>query len=232
MHLAGYVAARNSNHAWPDHGRPDRSRPGVEPAEFRQLRHHTRNALQRLIAMLHLDPALAATAHGRLMVADLERRLCLSATISDQLFGFRSVPGRLEERLLVLGRAVAALHGLPGQAIAVEASVDRDCPVHLHETILRVAHEMLTNAVTHGMGARRTGAIRIRLPLEGNGSRARLQVIDDGAGPPEGWERAGDREGLGLMREIAAEMGGSVHLRREADRTVAECVLPTPVRRR
>ena len=53
---------------------------------MRLLRHHTKNALQRLIAQI-ANSDLRATPGGEALAEDLERRIRLSARVSDALFG-------------------------------------------------------------------------------------------------------------------------------------------------
>ena len=90
-------------------------------------------------------------------------------------------------------------------------------PLELQDVVLRVAHELVGNAVKHGMHVRLLGRIEVRVETRGQ-TGIRLDVADDGWGcgrdPSEG-------EGLKLAGLLAGERGGRVTLERVGDRTVA-----------
>ena len=67
--------------------------------DLRQLRHHTKNALQRILCQIEQCRGLQDTPAGRHLVHDLERRVRLSSAVSDALFGLTSTPGPLRSRL-------------------------------------------------------------------------------------------------------------------------------------
>ncbi|MGE0224876.1 MAG: ATP-binding protein [Acetobacteraceae bacterium] len=201
---------------------PHSSRIGTdEDIDLRQLRHHTKNALQRIIGLVAQAPGLADTPEGAQIARQLERRIQLSAAISDALFGLTRAPEAMTDRLRSLCGYLVELLSDPAQIVQVGVSIRGECPVHLRETVLRVAHELVGNAVKHGMRRQRRGRIAVRLHTE-PGVYTRLTVIDDGHGfhgrPKEG-------EGLTLARLLAEENGGSVSLESDG-RTIAALYLP------
>jgi two-component sensor histidine kinase len=191
-------------------------------ADFRQLRHQTKNALQHMLSVMAQHPGLRDTEAGRALAAELRRRVALAAAVSDALFGFTRAPAPFAERLGSLCESVAALLRGPDQDIRVVVVLDGPCPPALQETVLRVAHEFVGNAVKHGMHTRLAGRIEVRLEGDEEG-RVRLAVVDDGWGcagqPPAG-------EGLSLARLLAAREGGTVALGRSGGRTAATLDLP------
>src|SRR5580698_5233652 len=76
---------------------------------LRQLRHHTKNTLQRLIGLIGESRGLHATPEGEQLAHELEHRICLSATISNALFGLTQAPGPVGPRLRQLAGAVVDL---------------------------------------------------------------------------------------------------------------------------
>jgi two-component sensor histidine kinase len=74
--------------------------------------------------------------------------------------------------------------------------------------VLRVAHELIGNAVKHGMRGRDEGRIVLRLE-SGQPGRTRLTVTDDGRGF-SGCHRGG--EGLSLARSLAEQCRGSLRI--------------------
>jgi two-component sensor histidine kinase len=116
---------------------------------------------------------------------------------------------------------MTALLGVPGQDIRLRLRLAVPCPEPLQEAVLRVAHELVGNAVKHGLYARLAGEIEVR--LENDGSELRLLVLDDGWGWAEPMVAG---EGLSLARVIATREAGRVTLDRKGNRTVAMLALP------
>jgi two-component sensor histidine kinase len=191
-----------------------------EDIDLRQLRHHTKNALQRILGLIAEAPGLCDTPAGEKIAQELEHRIALSANISNALFGLTGAPGSMAERLRRLSGAVVDMMRGADQVIRVGVSVRGHCPPALREALLRSAHELLGNAVKHGMKGRSTGRIAVRLVSECDTTV--LTVIDNGWGF-SGEPRSG--EGLTLARSFAARHGGSLQLD-GADGTVATLELP------
>jgi two-component sensor histidine kinase len=211
------------------HGTPADSLTQAEPiadlVALRQLRHQTKNALQRIIAQVATSD-LRATEAGSALADDVERRICLSARISDALFGLTSMPGSLDVRLTGLCNAIVALLAHPKQTISVDVAVSGTCPEPLQAVVVQVAHEMVGNAVKHGLHMRLTGRISLRLWAGGTGAAddqsVTLLVSDNGWGPRKG----SDGDGLPIMRTLAGQYGGAVSLSRDDGWTVARLYIP------
>lgn len=192
--------------------------PGQE-IDLRQLRHHTKNTLQRIIALITEIPGLNGTPDGEKLAREIEYRIALSATISNALFGLTEAPASMVDRLRQLGGALASMLCDPGQVICVGVSVRGTCPVALREAIVRAANELIGNAVKHGMKARPSGRITVRVVTQGE--MTTLTVTDNGwgfAGAP----RPG--EGLSLALGFAERHGGSLRIE-TCGGTVATMVL-------
>jgi two-component sensor histidine kinase len=202
----------------------------AEPADaivaMRQLRHQTKNALQRIIAQV-ASSDLRATEAGTALADDLERRICLSARISDALFGMTSAPGPLETRLTALCNATVALLAHPKQTISVDVTVAGTCPDALQALVVQVAHEMVGNAVKHGLHMRLTGRISLRLWAGGTGdagdTSVTLMVSDNGWGP----RKTTEGDGLPIMRALAEQYNGTVSLSRDDGWTAARLYIPS-----
>lgn len=194
--------------------------------DLRQLRHHTKNALQRIAALVATAPGLRATEAGRRVAAEAERRVLLAAQVSDALFGLTRAPGALAGRLRLLSESLAELLADPDQVVHVEVEGDAgdQVPAALHGAVLSAAQELVGNAVKHGFYARLVGRVRVELAADACGIR--LVVADDGWGL---CRRPDDGQGLDLVRALIAPLGGTLSLR--SGRTgglTAEVALPTP----
>jgi two-component sensor histidine kinase len=187
--------------------------------DLRQLRHHTKNTLQRILGLIAEAPGLSDTPAGEKIARELEHRINLSATISNALFGLTNAPGSMAERMRQLAGAVVDMMRDADQVIRVGVSVRGCCPVDLREAVTRSAHELLGNAMKHGMKGRPSGRITVRVISEE--SRTTLSVVDNGWGF-RGVPRSG--EGLALARAFAARHDGCLTVDGQ-DGTVATLVL-------
>lgn len=200
--------------------------PGAEVIDFaevrfRQLRHHTKNALQSILNIVDRAPELRGARGGAGLSEHLQARILLAAKLSDTLFGLTAAPGTtFEARLTTLCEGVVQLLGDREAETTVAVSA-MSCPADKEATVLRVANELVGNAVKHGMHARLLGRIAVSVCTKRD--RLVLSVVDDGWGcgpdPAPG-------EGLTLATALAARAGGTVHLRELRGRTVATMELP------
>lgn len=195
--------------------------PAMQDVPLRQLRHQTKNAMQRILCQIAACRDLQATPHGARLVSDLERRVRLSSVISDALFGVTSRPGPLLQRLTRLVEATVELLGDLDALIRSNVHVEPGCPTGADDTVLRIAHEFVGNAIKHGLYARSVGTVTVKVTREGRRG-VRVQVLDDGWGfhcaPEPG-------EGNRLAALLAREQSGSTSLTRRGGLTVAEALL-------
>ncbi|HVF45200.1 MAG TPA: two-component regulator propeller domain-containing protein, partial [Pyrinomonadaceae bacterium] len=115
--------------------------------------------------------------------------------------------GDLADALSGMARQLTA-----GADVRVEVSVtgaSRHLPERVENTLLRVGQEALTNAVRHASPA----SVRVRLDYEE--ARVRLEVSDDGRGFPPETNGQGRGGGFGLrgMRERVEQAGGTLDVR-------------------
>ena len=161
--------------------------------------------------------------HRRLL-ADLERRLMLSARLSDALFGFTAQPAPFPQRLEALAHAVTELLGDADQSVDITVTVQGTIDTSQASVLLRLAHEMVGNAVLHGLRARLVG--RIQLSIAAGAQATVVAVRDDGWGPRADMIQGG---GTAIMRELAGETG--MDLTRTGEWTTATARLARPRRR-
>ena len=193
----------------------------VEALDLRQLRHQTSNTWQRMLYEVALLAGTAASPEARRIGQAIERRIAATAALADALFGFTAAPAPMRERLAAIGRHLLVAQGDERQQIHLEVEVEGEVPAALQQPVLRVALEMIGNAVKHGLHARLAG--RIAVVLTATAEAVTLSVRDDGWGLPD---RTTPGEGLELMREIASTQGGAVALHRQQGMTEARLTLP------
>jgi two-component sensor histidine kinase len=171
--------------------------------------------------LIDTAPEFAGSPALRGLSVMLQQRIMLTAQLSDALFGLTRAPGPFADRLGELCDGVCRLLGDRDSEIALQMNVTAACPASLEDTMLRIAHELVGNAITHGMHARVAGRIEVR--LEAIENRLVLTVSDDGWGFGA---RVGMGGGLSLVDMLAAPLGGDLRLRRVGERTVASVSVP------
>ena len=133
---------------------------------------------------------------------------------------FPTASAPFQERLRHLCEATLEIEADPDQMLRLAVHAASGCPERLVDPILRAAHELVSNAVKHGMYARSVGQITVRL-----GSVAGMTLL---AVTDDGWGfRApvvlGD--GLTLVTAMAKRHGGAFSLQRQSGLTVAAASL-------
>ncbi len=206
--------------------------PAQAPDEvaFRQLRHHTNNTLQRLLAEI-ASSELQRSEAGRALIETLQERILVSASIANALFAVTEAPAPLERRLRMLCASLVQLHARSGQSLQLDVIVTSaglvasglHLPADLAQLVVRVTRELAENALKHGMHARARG--RLRVSMSGHHDHWMLIVADDGWGPGEASTTS---QGLGLVRDLVAPLSGEVSLDRQDGWTVARVVFPKP----
>jgi two-component sensor histidine kinase len=194
--------------------------PAAQEIDLRQLRHHTKNTLQRIMALITERSGMCDTPAAERFARELEYRIGLSAAISNALFGLTEAPGSMADRLRQLGGGVVGMMRGAEQVIRIGVSVRGTCPPALREAVIRGANELIGNAVKHGMRNRPGGRISVRLVSDAG--MTVLSVTDDGWGF-SGLPRSG--EGLSLAQGFAERHGGTLRLE-NAGGTVATMELP------
>jgi two-component sensor histidine kinase len=179
----------------------------AQEIDLRQLRHHTKNTLQRIMALINERSAMCDTPAAESFARELEYRITLSATISNALFGLTEAPGSMADRLRQLGGGLVDLMRGADQVIRIGVSVRGTCPAGLREAVIRGANELIGNALKHGMKNRPSGRISVRLAT--GADMTVLSVTDDGWGF-SGTPRLG--EGLSLAQGFAERHGGALRL--------------------
>ena len=205
----------------PQSARQRRHAPTTGDENFRQLRHQTKNTLQRLLSIIGTAPELRGAGKAALRDS-LQRRIVIAADLSDALFGFQSEPGDLRDRLQRLCLGIVEIMAEEGACIAVGVSVEGPCPPDLHDSVVRVAHELVCNAVKHGMYQRVLGTIEVE--LRSTNSATKLVVSDDGWGCGRSGSTIG--EGLSLVRLLLHPNDGSFTIARCGEHTVATAAIP------
>ena len=174
---------------------------------LRELRHRTANDLAIVQSLIHLR-SRGASAEVVQELAILQERLDALRLLHLHLH-----EGRAKDRL-PLGPYITHLADNLRQ---LRGNDRDDIRLRLEEMDLHVTretaaplgliiNEFVTNSFKYAFNGH-GGTIAIRVASLA-GDRAMLQLSDDGVGLPLGRESSGDRQGMGLIRNLSRQIGG------------------------
>jgi two-component system, sensor histidine kinase PdtaS len=192
---------------------------------FRELQHRVSNNLQVAAGLIALQKRSVTDADARAALDEASRRLALIGRISRQLYDAGGATRRMREFLEPLCHDVIEASGRPG--IRCDVLVDEDAALTPDAAIplALIVAEAMANAIEHGFADREKGVIEVELSRDGD-QRLRIEVRDDGAGLPEGFDIDGTGSlGLTIARTLAAQLNGRFELVRGGG-TTARLLLP------
>lgn len=224
--------------------RRERELVGKE-ATIREIHHRVKNNLQTVAALLRLQSRRlhgSGGAAARAALAEAERRIASIAVVHETLartgdagVDFDAVAdqvtGMVAGMVAGMGRTPARLGGHPergGPVVQREGSFGV-LPPEVATPLALVLAELVQNAVEHGRTATRVRVVVARQG-EGPAARLRLQVLDDGAGLPAGFDRRRDA-GLGLQivgALVEGELSGRLELTPRERGAEASVDVPVP----
>lgn len=182
----------------------------LQPQElaFRQLRHNTRNTLQRIICLLADAKELTILPGGAALAQDLIGRICSATELADSFYAVTQPHGGIAARLHALSRSLVRLYSGRTQEVDIRLSIEMECDGRFADILLQITHEFVGNALKHGLRNQIVGKIEISLTRNRAGSVI-LAVTDSGNGFAPAAKKG---EGLGLAQELAAFHQGKIIL--------------------
>ena len=198
-------------------------------ATIREIHHRVKNNLQTVAALLRLQARRVDAVEARLALEESVRRVSSIAVVHETLSGTLEEEVQFDE---IADRVAAMVLDLlaPEHIRVRRRGSFGTLPAEVATPLAMVLTELLQNAVEHGYdGLDRPGLVEI--VVERSEEELRAQVVDDGAGLPDGFEAAeSDRLGLQIVRTlVGSELGGQLEVsRREGGGTVAAVTVSAP----
>ncbi len=185
----------------------------TKDATIREIHHRVKNNLQTVAALLRLQARRTELPEARGALEEAVRRVGSIALVHELLSTApdESVPfDQVADRVLSM---VAEVSSSEGGVRPVRKGTFGVVPAEVATPLAVVLSEIVQNAVEHGLGGS-AGAIVVVAERAGN--RLLVEVLDDGAGLPEGFDAASsDRLGLQIVRTLVeGELGGQLTLER------------------
>ncbi len=199
----------------------------TKEATIREIHHRVKNNLQTVAALLRLQARRTDQPQARDALEEAVRRVGsialvheLLSTAPDESVLFDAVADR------VLAE-VAALAGAESSARPVRRGTFGVISAEVATPLVVAVSELVQNAFEHGL-AGRGGSIEVLAARVDDGLR--VEVVDDGAGLPPGFEeRASDRLGLQIVRTLVeSELSGRLRLERR-DQGGTRAVIDVPM---
>ncbi len=195
----------------------DRERQLVtKDATIKEIHHRVKNNLQTVAALLRLQSRRMNSPEGRDALRDAQRRVQSIAAVHEILSqGFdEDVPfDQIADRILLMAGDVASA---AGQVCARREGSFGSVPGDIATSLSLVMTELCQNAIEHGLQAS-NGTVIVHATHENN--RLVLDVIDDGAGLPDGFDlNSASSLGLSIVSTLVNDLGGGFSLYNNEDR--------------
>ena len=188
----------------------------TKDATIREIHHRVKNNLQTVAALLRLQARRSELPEARDALEEAVRRVGsialvheLLSTTPDEAVPFDQVADRV---LSMVGEVSSSEGGVRPLREGTFGVV----PAEVATTLAVVLSELVQNAVEHGLSGS-TGSVTVVADREG--SRLRVEVLDDGAGVPEGFDpTTSSRLGLQIVRTLVeGELAGRLVVERRPE---------------
>ena len=180
---------------------------------LREIHHRVKNNLQIIISLINLQGDSLADDHLNTVFNQVRNRIFTMALVHEQLYQTSDLA-----RLNFADYAARLLRYLwevcgPPAAVRLELAI---APVLLPpDTAVHcglILNELVSNALTHGFSAGRTGTLLVGLEQTTPASLT-LRVRDDGVGLPAGLDWRNTKSlGLHLVQLLTSQMHGTVDI--------------------
>jgi two-component sensor histidine kinase len=187
----------------------------TKDATIREVHHRVKNNLQTVTALLRLQARRIPSDEGRIALMEAMRRVATIAMVHETLstgLGETVVFDEVVDRTVTLAVELTGRAGVVRvrrEGVFGELRAENATPLAL------VLTELVTNAVTHGLGAE-GGTVRIIAEREDE--LLRTTVRDDGKGLPDGFVAGVDGLGTQIVQAlIAGDMRGRIQWQNPPD---------------
>jgi two-component sensor histidine kinase len=188
----------------------------TKDATIREIHHRVKNNLQTVAALLRLQARRSELPEARDALEEAVRRVGsialvheLLSTTPDEAVPFDQVADRV---LSMVGEVSSSEGGVRPLRKGTFGVV----PAEVATTLAVVLSELVQNAVEHGLSGS-TGSVTVMADREG--TRLRVEVLDDGAGVPDGFDpETSSRLGLQIVRTLVeGELAGRLVVERRPE---------------
>jgi PAS domain S-box-containing protein len=181
---------------------------------LREIHHRVKNNMQVVSSLLSLQTANVDDERYRALFEECQTRVRTMALIHEKLYSAGSLAALdAAEYLRDLVKMLARSY-LPAESgVRVDLQLQPlDLDIQVAIPVGLIVHELVTNALKHAFRGRDGGTLRIALAQRA-GAGLRLEVVDDGAGLPAGFD-AGRARGLGfrMVQNLVRQLDGALQV--------------------
>ncbi|MCP4137598.1 MAG: PAS domain S-box protein [bacterium] len=190
---------------------------------LRELQHRAKNSFAMLSGMIKLAERSSESHEEKTVLNEIGSRVRAVSELYDLLYSENSVT---EVRLDTYFSRIAA--SLPRISKNITLNISCDTISATVKTAIPtgiIITELMTNSIKHAFPGNRSGSISLSLEKTGDG--ARIQVIDDGIGLPDGLDISTvNSMGLSVVRALVEQVSGSSRIERSNG---TRCIVEFPI---
>ncbi|MCC2593079.1 sensor histidine kinase [Tessaracoccus sp. OS52] len=182
----------------------------TKDATIREIHHRVKNNLQTVAALLRMQSRRLTSPEGKEALRDANRRVSSIALVHDTLshsFDDDVAFDQICDKILRMVGDLAASSGVVDARRVASFGV---VPSEAATSLAMVLTELCQNAIEHGLGS---GSGRVEVRPQRVGPNLTVDVLDDGAGLPEGFELGQQTSlGLAIISTLINDLGGTLEL--------------------
>lgn len=185
----------------------------------RELQHRVKNNMQMLESMLRRAERETGSPEAKAAIRDVSGKIRAVAAVQRLLYAADS-PTTLSSEALIEAVMASAASLAPSDVSWARTCELFHLEVNTATAIALIVNELLINAVKHGRPA--DGTPRIAVTLHKRESGARLVIADNGSGFDPA-ERIGASSGLGLVKGLVRQIGGTLTIEQDEGARITIC---------
>lgn len=185
---------------------------------FRELQHRVKNSLAMISSLVNLELARTPSEGLRAPLSGIRDRIATISRLYSLLHHSRGADQiRLDSYIEQIVRSLLRAHIEEGRRMELHFSmVEAGIDFKRAASLGIIVNELVTNSIKYALGGPSDG--RLIVSLERTESSLSLRVVDDGPGPPEGFDISSSPGlGLDLVRMLAKQLRGEVEFVRNGD---------------
>jgi len=192
---------------------------------IKEIHHRVKNNLQVVDSLLGMQAGQHGDIHVKRLFDEARGRIRSMAQVHEHIYRTLGADiGPLKGYLEKLARTILVSYGAHDR-ISVNVRAEAiDLPSETLMPLSLVVNELMTNSLKYAFGEERTGQITIVLRPAGHGHE--LLFSDDGGGMEERQTLNGSSFGLELVRVLAHQLNGELHVLKGAGTTFSLTFTP------
>jgi two-component sensor histidine kinase len=179
---------------------------------LRELNHRVKNNMQMLLSLLSSAARESTTEEARTVLTDASRRAAVIGAAQQVLYGGAGTGTTFRADALLRAVASIAEQGPAGTVFVAVKETDVVLTNDAAVPLALMLNELLSNAAKFARRSREPGSVTVSLTRAGE--RFAMVVEDEGPGFTPDFTGRKRASGLGLVRGLARQLGGTLTVER------------------